>query len=109
VEKAANAVNPTSAKAICATDCIVIDTVMHAAASRIGAPRCARWRAMTTGPPIWPAGSKLLTDSPAHRALSVSMNVTPGAASTAIAYFGFRQVFRSRRPSDTSTAGRETA
>jgi hypothetical protein len=27
----------------------------------------------------------------------------------AIAYFGFRQVFRSRRPSDTSTAGRETA
>jgi len=27
----------------------------------------------------------------------------------AIAYFGFRQVFRSRRPSDSSTVGRETA
>ena len=67
-----NAAMPISANAICASACIVVLTVTAAAASAIRVPRCARWRTISTGPPICPAGSRLFTDSPTQRARSIA-------------------------------------
>ncbi len=66
-----------AARKICANVCRVVLTVMAAAASGIGMPRCARWRAISTGPPIWPAGIRLLADSPTQRASTASRSGAP--------------------------------
>ena len=73
-----NAAMPISANAICASACIVVLTVTAAAASAIRVPRCARWRTISTGPPICPAGSRLFTDSPTQRARSALPSSAPG-------------------------------
>ena len=63
---------PSSAKMICARVCSVVLTVIAAAAACMGMPRWLSWRTISAGPPIWPAGIRLLADSPTQRASSAS-------------------------------------
>ena len=71
--------SPSSANTIWATVCNVVLAVIAAAASGVGTPRWISWRIIKSGPPIWPAGIRLLADSPIQRTSS-ALSVEPPRA-----------------------------
>src|SRR5580692_6116760 len=70
---------PMSANTTCAKLCSVVLTVMAATAAGAASPRWVSCRIMRSGPPIWPAGIRLLADSPIQRT-RIASSIAPGRA-----------------------------